>query len=743
MKIKYKLRLYILMLLVLSAFCALGARLWDIQIRQTEHYQNEVPVTSKVTVRVPGIRGEIKDRNGITLVENVASYEVLFNLKEIKDAYVERLGVNEKPPVFMHSFKSGGRDVEQEEPDMAAIVKSSVLPVLEGLGLGRDFNAEHMQLHWRGTQGLVPYSYADDLTFEEFAIFAEHSLDLPGVRVTVKPRRRYVYGSLASHILGYVKQPDIQKVASTQQKTYDFYVPDDYGGDGIERTMNAELEGRPGQRTFKKNEKNRIREELTEEYVPPGSGSDVYLTLDARIQFIAERALREANGGKGIGRGAVVVMDPNDGGVLAMASVPNFDPNRFVPTIPAEELNAYFANPVHPFVNRAIKSFAPGSTYKIPIALAGALAGVDRQSFYCAGGTSYGGSVYMKCWIGSKGGSHGSLYLQDAIMRSCNCFFYGYGNAAGIKNIQKVGDLLGLGKQTGIRLLDEAPGTLPGPEMYRMRGLGGWGSAQTALVSIGQGMTEASPLQMASVTTVVANGGKVWKPRLVDKSIENGGEGQVNAMLPVLRYDLTEQGITAPQIETIRRGMWNVVNGGAGTARGAQSKLAQVSGKTGTAQFLRSGQPDNHAWFISFVPYEKPKYVVCVFVQGGKSGGGVAAPIAKKVIEESLAMEKGYKVKLEPVREVEGNFDFNEFVSFDESQVNDFIDEDDGSAVAARQSQEPGVSSAVARPSVALAPDARGTRSESSKRRATKSKPAESDSSKKKGFRLPFFRRKK
>ena len=725
MRIRYKLRLYILMLLVISAFCALGARLYNIQMEQTERYRAAVPVTSVVTVRVPGIRGEIKDRNGITLVENVASYQVLFNFKEILDAYKERKKDSEDVPVFIHKFKSGGKQLEQKEPDITSIVKSAVIPVLEGLGLARDFNAEHMQQHWRGTQGLVPYSFADDLTFEEFAIFAEHSLDLPGVRVTVKPRRKYVYGALASHILGFVKQPDIQKVSAGQKKDYDFYVPDDYGGDGIERTMDVELQGRPGKRTFKKNEKNRIREELTDEFIPPSSGSDVYLTLDARIQYIAERALRNANGGKGIGRGAVVVMDPNSGSILAMASVPCFDPNKFIPSIDPKEWDKYRNNPVHPLVNRAVKSFAPGSTYKIPIALAGALAGVDRRPFYCAGGTSYGSSVYMKCWIGSKGGSHGSLYLGDAIMRSCNCFFYGYGNAAGIKNIQKVGEYLNLGKKTGIRLLDEVGGTLPGPEMYRMRGLGGWGEAQTALVSIGQGMTEATPLQMASVTATVANGGKCWKPRLVDKTVENGGSGQVNALLPVERYNLVAQGIAASKIETVRRGMWQVVNGAAGTARGAASRLAQVSGKTGTAQFLRSGQPDNHAWFIAFVPYENPKYAVCVFVQGGKSGGGVASPIAKKVIEESLALEKGYDLKLGPVPEVEGNFDFNQFVSFDDNPVNEFIDDgDDGSAVAARQSQEPGVSSAARAPTVALAPDSRGTRSESSKRRASKSKPA-------------------
>ena len=218
MIVKYKLRLYILMLLVLSAFYALGKRLHYVQITQESIYDNKVPGTSEVTVRVPGIRGEIKDRNGITLVDNIASYQVLFNLKEILVAYKDQLEKDEEVPFIIHKFNSGGFEQNQKEPDMVALVNSSVIPTLQDLGLARDFNAEDLQLHWRTTQGLVPYSYASDLTFEEFAVYAEHSLDLPGVTVTVQPRRRYIYGALASHILGFVNVPDIAKVPEDIRK---------------------------------------------------------------------------------------------------------------------------------------------------------------------------------------------------------------------------------------------------------------------------------------------------------------------------------------------------------------------------------------------------------------------------------------------------------------------------------------------------------------------------------------------
>jgi penicillin-binding protein 2 len=733
MIVRYRFRIFILLVLVLGGFSSVIARLYYIQVQRRDYYTAKVPGASEVTVRVPGVRGEIRDRNGITLVENVASYQVLFDLKEILADFKQKLkrkepGITEVKP-YIHKYTSNGYAYEQKEPDMAMIVKQTVLPKLAELGLSRNFNAEELQRHWRDNSGLVPYAYADDLNFAEFSMFAEHSLDLPGVEVAVRPKRHYVYDSLAAHVLGYVREPDIKTVPEEVRKRYSFYVSDDFGVDGIEKTMDAELQGRAGRRTIMKNEKGRIVGQT--EFVEPQSGSDVYLTIDARIQYIAERALREANGGKGLGRAAVVVMavgpgkpdrrQPSTGDVLAMASVPSFNPNKFIPSILPEEWEKYLKNKVNPLMNRALKDYAPGSTFKIPISLAGAYAGVQGRSFNCSGGVSYG-NTYMLCWIGAKGGAHGTLGLESAITQSCNSFFYQYGNATGIKNIQHVCHLLGLGAPTGIKLMDESPGIIPGPEYLRLQGRGVWGDAHTANVSIGQGDLEASPLQMASVIATVAGKGLVYVPRIVRQSIENGGEGAVHEDLALPVHNLIEEGIPAEAIDTVRQGMWNVVNGGSGTARRAQSKITVIAGKTGTAQFERNHEPDNHAWFVCFAPFDEPKYSVCVFVEGGKAGGTVAAPIAKRIIEETTAMEqtlaggvtKPFTVEIQPLPEVEGNFDFTELVSFDGSPIDAFVstdDGDDGSVVPARQSKPTETVSRKREPKVTLKPDARGTQS--------------------------------
>jgi penicillin-binding protein 2 len=401
-------------------------------------------------------------------------------------------------------------------------------------------------------------------------------------------------------------------------------------------------------------------------YEPPRKGDDVYLTLDARIQTIAEKALRDGK----IGRGSVVVIDPNSGEVLAMASVPSYDPNKFIPRVAESDWVKLLNNRTNPLLNRAISGYVPGSTYKIPIALAGCMAHIQNQRFNCSGGVTYG-TKFMKCWIAEKGGAHGTLDLSDAIMRSCNCFFYQFGNAARIDNISKTGKLLGLGEKTGIELEDEKTGILPNPawlQMHEPRER--WSNGDTANTSIGQGRVLASPLQMASVTGAVASG-KVYKPHLL-KQVMNGTQ-VVAAPPPELRADLSKF-FPEKDLELVRKGMWKVVMGDAGTAKAARIPGVEVAGKTGTAQNWRRDEKnvrvqDNHTLFISFAPFTNPKYAVCILVQGGKSGGGCAAPVAHRVLEQALALENGYQVAMEVMPEVEGNFNKIEAVTFPDLPV--------------------------------------------------------------------------
>ena len=255
MTLGYRLRFYLIGLILIGGFSALLIRLFVIQINRYDEFSSKVPGTSEVKVRVPGVRGIIRDRRGRVLVENIARYEMQFNLKEILNNYrrvikEENLAITKinrtssvkkelkEVPVSIFGFKDGsGIKRNRKEEDMVTIVSELVFPYLARIGLYKEFHAGDLQRHWRTHGGLVPYTYRDDLTFEEYAIAAEHSLDFPGVTVAARPMRKYVYGALASHILGFVRQPDIKKVPVEERNQWEYYVPDDFGGDGIEETM--------------------------------------------------------------------------------------------------------------------------------------------------------------------------------------------------------------------------------------------------------------------------------------------------------------------------------------------------------------------------------------------------------------------------------------------------------------------------------------------------------------------------
>jgi len=666
---KYYLRIPVIGLIMMIGCSALLARLWWVQIEHGSIYAERVPGESRAKVRVPSVRGEIRDRNGVTLVENRASYQVDFYLPDVVAGYRAKHG---KVPTRDIEVTIDGFPATKTETDIVKVVREGIIDRLEELGLAVDFNADRLRRHWRGDTH-VPFTYIDDLDFETLARFAENDLGLPGVKLDTKPVRSYRYDALGGHLLGYVgdtkdisSQPDINE--------FDFYEPDPEGKSNVEKFMDPYLRGKPGVRILKRDAKGVIRGELGME--PPTPGANVYLTIDARIQAITERALRA------VGRGAAVVIDPNTGDILAMASVPSYDPNLFVPRISTSDWSQLRDDPTHPLLNRAISGYAPGSTYKTMIGLAGLVAGLDpnRRAYNCVGGVHYG-NKFMRCL-----GTHGALTLSDAIKRSCNSYFYQFGNAAGIDNIVKVGNLIGMGQKSGIELSGEKPGIMPGPEwLATVNPRERWRPGLTANVAIGQGAVLASPLQMAMLTATIANGGVVYQPRLVDKIVDHKNQVIVKDP-PKVRGHLAQLGLTPDQIEEVREGMWKVVNESGGTARRARLERATVAGKTGTAQnwTIRDGKKiqENHAWFISFAPYKDPKLAVAVFVQGAKSGGGVGAPIAAKILDEALAIEQGFNPPVKPMEPAIGNIRFVNGVDFSSSVPADLGAEPEGEAVA-------------------------------------------------------------
>jgi penicillin-binding protein 2 len=645
----HEFRIAVLATIAAACFLMLIGRLWYVQVARGSEYTSRIRNNSQVNVRLPAVRGEITDRQGIPLAQNRASNAVEFYLPDIVRDYRARFGT-----VPRHHYRTtvAGMMTEKSEPDIVKIVDELIMPQLAKLGLARAYNPRQLRLHFRNNTE-VPFTYMEDLDFETMARLSEHDVELPGVNVTVRPVRRYVYGALGAHLLGYVGPPkEIDKEEASQ---FNFYQPDTEGKAQIELFYNDDLRGSPGARILQRNAKGVIEGEVGLE--PAKQGSNVQLTIDARIQYITEKALRA------VGRAAAVVVDPNNGDILAMASVPSYDPNIFIPAIPAAAWSELTQDPTDPLINRATSAYAPGSTYKIPTALAGLRAGLEDRHFTCTGVVTYGNTP-MKCWIADKNGSHGTIDLESAIRVSCNAFFYQYGNAAGIDNIVAVGNMLGFGQKSGLPLSGDAAGILPSPEWMRANyPRERWSSGQTANASIGQGYVLTTPLQMALATATVANGGTSYYPRLVDKVVAQ--DGTTVRQEPIkIRANLVESGFTTEEIERVRRGMWDVVNRGGGTAASARIKNYEVAGKTGTAQFWRGRVKDNHTWFIAFAPYEKPRYAVAVIVQGAQSGGGVAAPIAAKILADIFKMEEGEAVEVAALEPAKGSFQFVSSVDF-------------------------------------------------------------------------------
>jgi penicillin-binding protein 2 len=630
---------------------ALLGRLYYMQVVQHAFWLGKMSTGSEVSVRIPAVRGEIRDRNGVTLATNNPNYAIEFYLPDLVRNYREENG-----NVPLHEYFSTVRGMKKllREPDIVRVVNESALPKLGQLGLAEDYNSERMRLHFR-TKREVPFVYRAGIDFSKFAKYVEGGTGLPGVEIGNRPVRKYLFGALGAHLLGYTGA--VRRIEEQEDiGEFTFYEPDPEGKSQIEHTCDKWLRGHPGARILHRTAKGVIEGEIKRK--EPTPGANVLLTIDARMQFIVERALRDA----GIGRGAAVVIDPNNGDILAMASVPSYDPNDFIPSVSTADWKKLTDDETDPLTNRAVQAYAPGSIYKVVTALAELRAGIPpTKTFNCSGGVQYG-NKYMKCWIAGRG-VHGSLPLPDAIKNSCNAYFYQAGNAAGIDQIVAVGEALGLGKKTGVRLSGENGGILPGPKWLNLvNPAERWSDGHTANVSIGQGYVLTSPLQMATVAATIANGGTAWLPRLIYRVVDQDGADArdpksghvIFVRQPTIHADLRRAGIKREQIEAVREGMRRVV--AEGTGRRAQISGMQVAGKTGTAQFWRGEIQDNHTWFIAFAPFESPKLALCVMVQGAKSGGGVSAPIAREILEQGLALDHGYNPGLIAMTPAVGNF---------------------------------------------------------------------------------------
>ncbi|HEX4086516.1 MAG TPA: penicillin-binding protein 2 [Chthoniobacteraceae bacterium] len=729
-------RIYIVGFCILAILGGIVLKLWWLEVARGAEYAKKIAQRSVVTVRIPSVRGEIRDRNGIPLVQNRASYEVDFYLPEMVRGY-RQLHEGEAP-LIQYQGTAHGMATKKTEADIVQIVNTAVIPRLEELDLAKDYNAKRLKIHYRNDTE-IPFTYLEDIDFPTLAKFSEHDVGLPGVNIGIKPVREYLYGALAAHLLGYVGMPvDIDQDDAAH---YNFYQPDVEGKSQIEAAYDKYLRGTPGVRVMQRNIHGAIDGEL--KTIQPKPGDNVYLTIDARIQMIAEQALRQPL----LGRAAAVVINPNNGDILAMASIPSFDPNIFIPSISGSDWAALQKNPAVPLVDRAVSGFPPGSTFKIVTALAGLTKtpSMANAHFDCTGSVNYGGRPFH-CWIAAKGGSHGVLDLEDALKVSCDCYFYQYGNTAGIDAMDRVGAMLGIGQLYNIGLSDEKAGVMPGPEwMKEHYPKEKWTDAYTANASIGQGYVLASPLQMAMAYAAVANGGVCYSPRLVrtvlnpDGTPALGDDGKVAVPdQPIIRADLRSV-VSQKDIEEVRKGLWDVVNAPGGTGSRGKVPGTVVAGKTGTAQAPgeHGKGGENIDWFSCFAPYDHPQYVIVTMVQSGEHGGHggtVAAPVAQYILSRILAMNQGtYNVRLASLKAANNPHPFNDVVAIDYTDKAPTVtasDADDDAGPNDKHSEaEPEMGAGSAKPDIRAAADAGGNVKAAVRRAAEQRKaaPAQAD----------------
>ncbi len=651
----YSFRLLIVSVFVICCSCVLLNRLWILQITDSEELSKRGEEESMAKVRLAPMRGEIFDRKGIPLAENRLTFNLDLNLDDLQRDFARH---HRRPMITFPPGKDG--KVRPPEIDIVEIVKESLQPLLDSLGIEAAINDKEIVEHFR-SEGDLPYHFLTDLPPNLVAQFKERNLGIIGVNLSPAPVRTYTYGALAAHIMGYIGRP----VNDSDQADEEGVPYDMIGRHGLELFWDDQLQGQSGWLLNRVSPLGYLISEVGKPH-PPQVGSSLYLTIDAQIQYIVEMALRKS----GVGRAAAVVMDPRNGDVLALASIPSYDPNKFIPSISPSQWKGLNEDPTAPMFNRALHGLAPGSTYKIMVALAGLKSGrvTPDTQIDCPGAIQIGDHLFHN----SDSKEAGYMALTHAIQVSSDVFFYQYGIKAGIDAIDDMGQRVGLGHRWNLLGdQDEDAGILPGPAWMKQQQIDlkkrhpehrfeeHWSDAQTANTSIGQGYVLATPLQMATFLCSVANGGTVYQPRLYNRIVDEttGNFLPDNRIIPPATV-YNHLDVKPSDLKAVQDGMLAVVEDGTGTL--AHIPGFQIAGKTGTAQakIRINGEVrrDLKGWFYCYGPFQSPRYVVCVMVEGVTWGGTSAAPIAKDIFQGLINWENGNPVQLTYLEPAVGNF---------------------------------------------------------------------------------------
>ncbi len=582
-------------------FAIILARLAVLQVVEHEHFKT-LSHNNRVGIQpLPPQRGIIYDRNGVVLAENIPTFTL--------ELTPERVDSIESTIIRLTELFSLSND------DLTEIKKA--------IGEQRGFNQVVIK---------------KNLTEKEVALFSVNQHKLTGVDVVARLIRHYPHGALFAHTIGYVGRLNERDQKSVDGKEYKGTLQ--IGKTGVEKEYEKLLHGKVGYRHIETNVQGRAVRELTR--VPSYSGQELFLHLDINLQRVASEVLADYNG-------AIVALEVKTGGILAMVSKPDFNPNSFVSGISSKEYNLLRDSSDRPLFNRSIRGhYPPASTLKPFVALAGLEMGAARENSktYCPGWFKLPGHDHRyRCW---KTHGHGMVSLKQSLAQSCDVYFYDLANSLGIDQLHGFLDNFGFGNLTGIDVPSESPGLSPSREWKRKAKNQVWYPGETLISGIGQGFNQTTPVQLAQATAMLAMRGVHIKPKVVRATRDHNANeltllsSEVEESLPV---------VNKKHWESVIDSMVEVTKGARGTARLLGKALPfEVAGKTGTAQVFGIKQNQkydaetlekklqDHALFVGFAPAKNPEFVIVVVAENGGSGSKVAAPMARKMIQEYFGL---------------------------------------------------------------------------------------------------------
>ncbi len=580
---------------------ALAARLWQLQVVESDAYRVQAAQNRARTRPIQPLRGLIYDRNREPLVANAPVFSVWLRPAEL-------------PP-------------EREGPVLAN------LAVLSGE------RSEDLQfkLNQARTAPDTPARLARAVPRESALTIEERRHDLPGITVRTGTRREYAHGDVFGHILGFTGPIPAEDVEAYRRQGVRF--DEDIGLAGVERSLQTQLRGRDGEQRLEADAFGRTLNELS--FRPPQVGQHAVLTIALNEQKAIREILARHLALRDRGAGAVVVLRPDSGDVVAMVSLPDYDSNIFTRGASSESFALLVSDPRRPLINHAISGlYPPGSTYKV-ITASGALeAGVvlPQSKIHCDGRLILPSGWAFDDWLPQ---GHGLVDLERAIAESCNIYFYNVSGGNPYTRLQGLGNRrlaefersFGFGERTGIDLPGEASGLVPTSEWKNKNLQQPWVTGDTYHAAIGQGLVQVTPLQIASMYAAIGNGGRVMRPRLIDRMLDQHGNVAVRTP-PQVRSVLP---ISDENLHLLQSGLYRAVNEPSGTGPRARSSHTVVAGKTGTAEYsgLRDadGRLPSHAWFAGYAPAEQPQYAFAVLVRDGGEGSFAAAPIARDIVD--------------------------------------------------------------------------------------------------------------